>query len=91
MHKLHPSRNIEGANKERKTVLRRMLDEGIITIDDYQNSMNNEVRVLKQKKSYKEQVDSYPMDTIGKDLNNALSVSNAEDGGHIFEKKMKNK
>ena len=80
-NRFSPFRNIEGANKERKTVLRRMLDEGIITIDDYQNSMNNEVRVLKQKKSYKEQVDSYPMDTIGKDLNNALSVSNAEDGG----------
>ena len=80
-NRFSPFRNIEGANKERETVLRRMLDEGIITIDDYQNSMKNEVRVLKQKKSYKEQVDSYPMDTIGKDLNNALSVSNTEDGG----------
>ena len=55
-NRFSPFRNIEGANKERKTVLRRMLDEGIITIDDYQNSMNNEVRVLKQKKSYKEQI-----------------------------------
>ena len=49
-NRFSPFRNIEGANKERETVLRRMLDEGIITIDDYQNSMKNEVRVLKQKK-----------------------------------------
>ena len=52
-NRFSPFRNIEGANKERETVLRRMLDEGIITIDDYQNSMKNEVRVLKQKKVIK--------------------------------------
>ena len=80
-NRFSPFRHYDDANSERKTVLKRMLSEGAIQNKDFNNAMIQRVRVLKQRPVQKKSINSYALDAIRRDLNDALSESNAEDGG----------
>ena len=80
-NRFSPFRHYDDANSERKTVLKRMLTEGAIQNKDFTNAMAQRVRVLKQRPVQKKSINSYALDAIRRDLNDALSESNAEDGG----------
>ena len=80
-NRFSPFRNFEDANEQRKTVLHRMHEEKIITRNEFQNAMLTGVQILPQNLNKKETVKSYAMDAIQRELNNALSESNTEDGG----------
>ena len=80
-NRFSPFRHYDDANSERKTVLKRMLTEGTIQNKDFTNAMAQRVRVLKQRPVQKKSINSYALDAIRRDLNDALSESNAEDGG----------
>jgi penicillin-binding protein 1A len=80
-NRFSPFRHYDDANSERKTVLKRMLSEGAIQNKDFKKSMVQRVRVLKQRPVQKKSINSYALDAIRRDLDDALSESNAEDGG----------
>lgn len=50
-NRFSPFRNYKDANIQRKTVLRRMLEEERISIQEYQTAIDDKVFILKQKKS----------------------------------------
>ncbi|MEE3175970.1 MAG: PBP1A family penicillin-binding protein [Verrucomicrobiota bacterium] len=80
-NRFSPFRHYDDANSERKTVLKRMLTEGAIQNKDFTNAMAQRVRVLKQRPVQKKSINSYALDAIRRNLDDALSESNAEDGG----------
>ena len=58
-----------------------MLSEGAIQDKDFKTAMTQRVRVLKQRPVQKKSINSYALDAIRRDLDDALSESNVEDGG----------
>ena len=80
-NRFSPFRHYDDANSERKTVLKRMLSEGAIQNKEFKSATVQRVRVLKQRPVQKKSINSYALDAIRRDLNDALSESNAEDGG----------
>ena len=80
-NRFSPFRHYDDANSERKIVLKRMLSEGAIQDKDFKTAMTQRVRVLKQRPVQKKSINSYALDAIRRDLDDALSESNVEDGG----------
>jgi len=80
-NRFSPFRHYDDANSERKIVLKRMLSEGVIQDKDFKTAMTQRVRVLKQRPVQKKSINSYALDAIRRDLDDALSESNVEDGG----------
>ncbi|MBA71738.1 MAG: hypothetical protein CMO73_03600 [Verrucomicrobiales bacterium] len=80
-NRFSPFRHYDDADSERQTVLKRMLSEGAIQERDFKSAMLQRVRILKQRPVQKKSINSYALDAIRRDLDDALSESNAEDGG----------
>jgi len=80
-NRFSPFRNYRAAVSERDAVLARMLAEGIIEREEYDRARAEKVRVLPQGSGKRVRQDSYALDAVRRDLERALSKSDAEDGG----------
>jgi penicillin-binding protein 1A len=80
-NRFSPFRHYDDAVSERDTVLKRMLAEEVITQQQHDVALGERVRVLPQSHTKRTVEDSYALDAVRRDLENALSRSDAEDGG----------
>ena len=79
-NRFSPFRHYDDAMSERDAVLSRMLAEGVIGSEEHDNARAERVRVLPRRSGAKRE-DSYALDAVRRDLQQALSKSDAEDGG----------
>ncbi|MCH2061399.1 MAG: PBP1A family penicillin-binding protein [Verrucomicrobiales bacterium] len=80
-NRFSPFRHYKAAVAERDTVLNSMLARGIISREQHRLAKAETVTVLTQPPARRKRENSYALDAIRQDLQNALSDSNAEDGG----------
>lgn len=80
-NRFSPFRHYKDAVSERDAVLVRMLAEGVIGREEYDLARAEKVRVLPQRSAKRAREDSYALDAVRRDLERALSKSDAEDGG----------
>ncbi len=80
-NRFSPFRHYEAAVAERDAVLARMLAEGVIDKGQHDRARSTRVNVLPQGRVDRGREDSYALAAVRRDLDRALSTSDAEDGG----------